>query len=359
MAAPSAQELYDLGRAEAILRRPDLSVLPGDVSDMLLWGAVAMADRAIGYAAERFRATYLDGARGGDLEELAEDHYGLTRTPAVKATGSVTITRASGTGAATYPVGTVVATQRDALGEEVRFVTTQAAAWTSGTPNGAQTVTVAAANAGPAGNVAAGKVTRILDPAPASGTFSVTNAAVMVGGAEAESDEDLRARCRAYLLTLRRGTLSALEYGALQVASVKKASAVEDATGLVTVYVTDAAGNSSAEMTAAVTDELEQWRCAGSAVQVLGGAVLSIDVTLAITVRAGANSTQLAPLVVAAVTGRINRLRIGESLHPDYIQAAARAVDPDNILAVSVVAPVGVQDPADNQIIRAGTVTVS
>jgi hypothetical protein len=72
--APSAEDLYDLAKAELVLRRPELQVLPGDVSDMILWAIAAAADRVVGYAAEKFRATYVDGARGDDLTTLASDH---------------------------------------------------------------------------------------------------------------------------------------------------------------------------------------------------------------------------------------------------------------------------------------------
>lgn len=373
MASPTWQDLYNSGKAEAILRRPDVSVRAGDISDMLLAGGAAMTDRAIGYAAERVAATFLDGARGDDLTTLADDHWGVQRTEAVKAVGTVTFTRAGATAAtAEYPVGTVVATERDSRGVEVRYVTTAAATWAVST-NGDRTVATQAEVAGVAGNVAADAVTRIISASPGGGTYTITASAATVGGAEAETDAELRDRVRRVNLTQRRGTLEALEVGALEVAIVKKATAVDDGTGLVTVYVTDASGGSTGTtqtvspslvddgtMTMKVAIELIEWAAAGGLVNVTGGTLQSVDITVALTVRLGVDVTALIAAVQTSITTAVSRLRIGETLYKSLIQAAARAVDPDNILECSVTLPATDTAPSTaGHIIRAGTVTVS
>jgi uncharacterized phage protein gp47/JayE len=372
VAAPSWAEFFDDGATEATTRRPDLAIREGDISEMLIAGAASMADRVAAYASERFAVTYLDGAKGSDLTTLADDHWGIQRQAANPAAGSVTFTRSGATAnPVSWPIGTIVATVRDAQGNEVRFLTLQAANWAASV-NGAVSVNVEAETGGTDGNVLAGTVTRIISTSPGEGTYTLNNAALFAGGTEEENDESLRARVRSFPATLRRATLDALEYGALQVPGVAKASAIEADDGAVTVYVTDASGASTGttvlssasttddgSMTHDVAIELHGWRAAGSFVVVTGGQLQTVDIEVALTVRIGVDVAQLALQVEAAIDGAVSRLKIGETLYKSLIQAAARSVDPDNILEVEVVSPVTNTAPTDGSyIIRAGTITV-
>lgn len=355
--APSFQDLYDLGKAEALVRRPDLSVAEGDVSDMFLAGAAAMADRLIGWAADRIRATYLDGASGDDLTTLADDHWSVQRRFAVQAVGQVTFNRATAAaGAGTIAAGSLVATQRDANGQEVRYYTDSSVSY-GAAETGNKTVNCTAEFGGKAGNVAAAKVTRIVTNQWDT-SLTVTNASPMAGGAEAETDDQLRDRVRGLLTTLRRGTLKALEVGALQVETVQVATVVEETdgnlvpTGIVTVYISDASGSSNPTMINDVKAELENWRAAGSVVNVVGGTLLIQPVVIQLTVKAGVNTNSLVDDVKAAIVARLDRLGIGERLYVTNIRSAAIAVDPDNILEVAVVTPAVDVQPAGNQLLR-------
>lgn len=359
--APSAQELYDIAKAELVSRRPDLQVLPGDISDMLLWAIAAGADRVVGFTAERFRATYVDGARGEDLTTLASDHFGLERFEAVQAVGSVTFSRSNGPSApaGTISLGTVVATTKDINGVEVRFTTDADQAWLLG-ENGSKSVGVTAEIGGKSGNVAAAKINRIITSL--FDTFTVTNAALTAGGAEAESDQELRERIRGFNQSLRRGTLDALEFGAKQVQTVHTASASQDATGLVTVYVSDEDGNSNADMVADAAAELVNWIAAGITVQVLGAVVYTLTpITITLQVRSHVDVAAITSQVKNAIVARIGKLRIGETATRSAIQQAAMNVDIDNIIGVSVIAPAADVVPTANQVIRttAGDISVA
>lgn len=376
MAAPTFDELHDLGKAEAIDKRPKLGIRIGDISDILISGAAAMADRLVGWFAERVAATFLDGATGEDLTTLAADHWGIQRRTALKSTAQIEVTRASADATSqTFAIGTVVATARDSRGAEVRYLTTTAASWAVST-NGARTVNVEAEIAGVAGNLAdEDLITRLVSSPPAGGNYSITSSTQPAGGAEEEDDSTLRDRVRKYPSTLRRGTLYALEYGALSTsnAGVAKANAVQDNTGLVTVYVSDASGASSGTtkevdpdliddglMTTRVAIELLKWACAGSLVQVTGGAVQLVNITVAITVRLGVDVTQLITDIEDAIEARVNRLTIGDTLYKSDIINAVKAVDPDNIVNVSVTLPaVDTAPSTPGNIIRSGTITVS
>jgi hypothetical protein len=201
--------------------------------------------------------------------------------------------------------------------------------------------------------VAAGAINRVVSTIFDS-TIAVTNSAVTVGGGEEETDEELRERIRSFSTTLRRGTLAALEYGALQVATVSQSTAVEDSTtGLTTVYVTDASGASNAAMVADVVDELENWRAAGSLVTVTGGSLYTLNpIQITLSVRTGVDTAAIAADVKDAIVARIARLKIGETCRREIIQQAALNVDPDNITGCTVVLPAADVDPADNQVIR-------
>jgi hypothetical protein len=232
----------------------------------------------------------------------------------------------------------------------VELVTDDPVSWGVGEA-GPKSVNVTAVTGGLAGNLAAGKITRI--STTLFDTFTVAQSAPTLGGAEAESDDELRARIRVFTTTLRRGTLAALEFGSLQVPQVKNATAVEDAGGIVTVFVTDVNGASNAAMVSDVLDELEEWRAAGSIVNVTGGALYSLNpIQITLAVRAGTNTAAIASDVKKAIVARIGKLRIGETCKREIIQQAALNVDLDNIIGCTVLLPAADVVPAANQIIR-------
>lgn len=376
MAAPSFEDLFNIGKAEAILKRPTLGVRTGDITEMLISGAAAMADRLIGWFAERIAATFLDGAQGDDLTLLAADHWAIQRNAATKSVATVTFTRAGADATSqTIPIGSTVATAVDSQGKDIRYVTTTAAVWAI-SENSSKTVSVEAVVAGVSGNLAAANlITRIISTPPAGGTYTITASTLPAGGAEEESDEDLRDRVRLYPATLRRGTIAALEYGAKQTVgiSVGKANAVQDSSGLVTVYVSDTSGNSTGgtvavgpsvvddgTMTKKVAIELYDWACAGALVNVSGGAVQTVNITVAIAVKLGVDVTQLISDIQSSVSARVNKLNIGDTLYLSDIVSAVKAVDPDNIVNITVTNPVVDTVPTTpGNIIRPGTITVT
>lgn len=376
MAAPSFDDLFNLGKAEAILKRPALGVRVGDISEMLMAGAAAMADRLIGWFAERIAATFLDGATGDDLTLLAADHWNIQRRAATKAVATVTFNRASANATAqNFPIGTTVATERDSQGNDIQFVTAAVASWGI-SENGAKTVACEAVVAGTSGNLSnVNLLTRIISTPPAGGSYTITASSLPAGGSEEEADDDLRDRVRLYPSTLRRGTIPALEYGAKSVKSiaVAKASAIQDVTGAVTVYVSDASGNSTGTttlvsastiddgtMTKKVAIELFNWACAGSLVNVTGGSVQTVNIEVSIAVKIGIDVAQLIVDIQDSVEARVNKLNIGDTLYLSDIISAVKAVDPDNIVNITVDLPLTDTVPSTpGNIIRPGTITVN
>ena len=371
--APSFNDTLSVGQAEAQARRPDLAFNDGDVSLAMLHAAAAMVDADIRFSAQAFRATFVDGATGADLTALVDDHYNIQRTAATAAQVTLSLSRTSGGGAGSFSAGHQFGTEFQADGSQIIY-TLDAVLNVGAGDNGPFSVECTAVETGPQGNVAASTVTQIIDT-PFDDTFTVTNTAVAGGGNNEESDEDLRARARQFFSTAVRGTLAALETGALEIATVKVASAVEDnTTGQVTVRVSDADGNSTAQMISDVTAELENWRCAGSSVTVVGGTQLLVDAILTLTVRAGFDVAAAAPTIIDAVETRIGKLKGGDTLFLDMWVAAAVSAFPDDILDVNLADSTGEStivvggtgqtgDPANvvptiGQTIRAGAVTV-
>lgn len=355
MSAPSHDQAYDQGRVVGLVARPDLLLSPGDAADLPIRYAAVMADLIVGWAAVRIAALFYDGAEGDDLSLVGRDRTGQERFAASAAIGQVTFARAAGV-SGTIPAGTRVATVVADDGSFVTVTTNVDVIWLIG--DTARTVAATATVAGAAGNVGIGGLSRILDALFASG-FSVTNADAFAGGNEEETDAEYRQRLRTFNQTLRRGTLKAIEFGALQVPQIKRATVVETTVAVVTVYVTDGAGGSNPAMVAAGQAEIENWRAGGVAVTVTGGAIFTQPITLSLAVRTGVNVAGLVTRVQQAVTSAVNALRIGETLYRDLIQSAARAVDPGSIVSVSVAVPAADIVPTANQIIRTSAVTVS
>lgn len=352
MPAPSQRDLFEQTRAAFLVQRPDLVALPGDTSYFLSTAAVAAGDLILGSFGQRVAETYLDGAQGDALTALVRDHWGIDRVLAVSSRGQVTLSHVAGpTG--TIPAGSRVATQPDASGAFQTYLTDVDLVWGAG--DNSLSVAATAKDGGMAGNAAAGTVTRVLDSL--FDTFTVTNASRFAGGAPAQTDPELREAARGFQRTVEKGTLAALEFGATQIPArtVKIATAVEDPSGITYLYVADGQGNSNSTMVDAVTAILPNWRAAGSLVQVVGGVLYTQAISVSLVVKAGVSIPALAARVRTAIAAAVNRLPIGATLYTSLIQAAARAVDPTNIIEVIVNNPGASVAPDAGQVIRTST----
>ncbi len=169
-----------------------LAYLPADLDksegsfiyDALAPVAAELTQAAI-WAQEVLRRGFAQTTFGQYLDLRAEEH-GLTRKPAVKATGQVTFTGTPGT---VIPAGTQVSTAGSEAAPAIFFVTKSDA--TVGA-DGTITVDIEAVEAGSSGNVAAGTITMLAQPV--GGVTSVTNATATSGGTDTEDDESLLAR---------------------------------------------------------------------------------------------------------------------------------------------------------------------
>lgn len=346
---PAWQDLYDVGKATLQARRPSLVVEEGDVSDAIIAGTATCGSSIIAYANRRFKACFLDGAHGADLTALAFDR-GVTRDTGSEAIGTYTISRPTvGLGAGTIVEGTRVATEPDDTGAFATYTLDEDVVF--GALDLTKDVQATCTAVGKIGNVAEDQILRFLDNV-FDPSLVISNDERFVGGIEEESDAELRDRVRGFFLTQARGTIDALIFGSRQVPGVDRVTVVVDDSGLITVYVADAEGNSNAAMVAAVALELESWRDAADLLYVTGGVILSVSVDLTLTVKSNTQVATLLDRVRQAVVSRLSLLNPGETLYRDMISAAVREVDKDAILSVQIVTPAANLTPETNELIR-------
>lgn len=163
----------------------------------------------------RLRAVFsIDNASGSDLDARAAEIVPgiIRRRSALPASGNVIFSRPGTTGSLSIPAGTQVGATDDQ--GQVRFRTTVA-----GTiPNGSTTsgvVNVTCSISGIRGNVIAGQINQMVTRV--AGVTAVTNPTGFSNGQDRESDTSFRARLKAFVQAISRGTVVAIEGFAKQV----------------------------------------------------------------------------------------------------------------------------------------------
>ncbi len=361
---PTRVDLFNLGADEVLnrsaVRPPGQRLDPAQVftsgSDIniLIASSSAMAEEIMRQTALRVGALYLDGAEDIELDRLVADRYStsVVRKDASPAAAILTISRVAGSlPAVTFPVGTKFKTQGG-----VEFISTVVSS-ISALSTGPTFVTVQAIQAGLTGNVAVGTITQFSVP-PSDPNLMVTNVEPAAGGDQRESDASLRERARAFFLSARRGTLAAIEFGALTVQGVRQATAVEeinsagDPTGRVYLYICDAQGNGNQLLVNAVRAALVEYRAAGIIVDVSGATPLFVPITYNLRFRAGIDTTTAFSQVQTATIAAVNALAPGQTLTVSLLFATARSVPGVIVLDDAIVAPIGDLVPVGGQVIR-------
>ena len=252
------------------------------------------------------RQLFPSTATGEYLDRHAAER-GLTRRSAETAAGSVTFTAQDTVHPdILIPAGTEVCTYADML----RFTTVSDVVLTSG--NSTVSADAAAVSAGAAYNARVGTVSLIVTPIPGIG--SVTNSAAFTGGADAESDDQLRRRVIDSYVNIVSGANAAYYKSlALSVPGVYSASVVGRGrgNGTVDVYISGV----GEAVTTAVKNQVQTLISAGRElnVDVLVRDPTAVPVALYIllTVEAGYDFTTVADEVDNTVSAYINALGIG------------------------------------------------
>lgn len=377
---PTFRDLFRVARDEVLARNSLLTRViverEGSDANALTAAGVSTGDATIGQLIRVDAALHLDSAKGEDLDRLVFDRYGLLRKPAVAASGTVQFTLpAPAASGFSIPAGTRLSTS-----DNIVFTTLTQVTFPSGS-SGPISVNVQSVLAGLSQQAQKSTITSILSTIPgAAPSLAVTNALATVGAADKESDSSLRNRAKKFYTTAARGTLAAIQAGALAVLGVETATAFEvlDENGggarlvevvvadqfteqLVDATVTPVAYQTQANTLAnTVLAGLVDVRAAGIQVAVIVGVVQLIGVTLALRFKAGADVDATTAAAKAAIVNYTNSLAPGASFIVDDAQKALQTVPGLFVTGGEIVSPSGDVIPTALQVIRTsfGLVTV-
>ena len=310
-------------------------------------------------------------SQGPDLDSWMAD-YGVTRLPAVAATGTVTFSRFTPTLQAVVPIGAQVITTDGSETFAVTLDTTNAAysaslgGYVLAANVASVSVPVAASVAGSGGNVVAGAISLIGTAIP--GVDTVTNAAAFTNGLDAESDAALRLRFVAYMASLSKATKGAVGYALMSLQQGLEYTITENADyngttdmGFFYVVLDDGSGHPSASLLASGVGAIDAVRPIGSRFAVFAPVVTTANVALTITTATGYDHPTAVGLVGTALVNYINALPLGSSLPYTRLAQVAYDAAPGVVDVSAILLNGGSADLiATNQnVIKAGTVTVA
>jgi phage-related baseplate assembly protein len=315
---------------------------------------------------------------GENLDSWMAD-YDLPRVGAMRARGSVTFSRFTAVqpaliagGAEESNTGAVVRTSEGAWGYRVLRDPAHASwnetlgGYVIAAADTQVTVPVIAVEAGAGGNAAAGTVTLLTGSIPAIDL--VTNAAGFTGGTEPELDDAYRVRFRAYLASLSRATLPAVDFAisgvqagiSWQVLEWQDAAG-EEKVAHFTVVVDDGSGNPPNALVSRVQLAVEAVRPLGISFSVVKPTIRWAAVSMALATVPGVDRPAVVAAVAAAVRAFINGLAVGQPLPYTRLAQVAYAASPHVTNVTSVLLENGTADipGAPRQAIRPAVVAVS
>lgn len=337
--------------------------------------AVAEANAALvlwlqGLIVQLLALTRAATAMGTDLDSWMAD-YGVTRLAAVAASGQVTFARFTATLQALIPIGAKVQTSDGAQKFSVVIDTAHAnysaalGGYVLSAGVASLAVPVKADVAGAGGNALAGAINTL--SSAIVGVDTVSNAATLINGLDAESDAALRARFVDYIASLSKATTAAAAYALSSIKQGTQYTLVENAQyngtadlGYFYVVVDDGSGAPTSEFLASAANAIDAVRPVGSRYGVFAPVVVTATVQMTVSVAAGYAAAATKTAVQGAVRDYINALPLGVSLN--YTRLAQLAYDASagvqNVSGVTLNGATADLAATNNQAIKAGTVTV-
>lgn len=254
---------------------------------------------------------FLSTATGDELDRKAAD-FNVARVQAAKAAGIISFER--GTPAPqNYHIyaGVRVSTPQDEYTVAVDFLTMEDTLLGEG--NLSAYAPIEAEYGGDEGNVAMYAIVTM--PSPVVGVTSVLNYEATIGGADAESDEDLRNRTIGSISPLY--SEAAIEAAAEGVAGIFDSAVIDlrDGSGNFCVYVCDIQGLLSSTLATDVQAIVDAVKVIGTVANVLGPTVIPVDVIGELTVLPEYSSASVLTRVTSAINDFIESLEIGDDFH--------------------------------------------
>ena len=335
----SREQLFNIGATEIQVRNKNRSpnnrisreaiYTPGSDVNVMLAAAAAMADECVRQDTLRQAATYLASASGEDLDRLIFDRYSpsIVRKRATSSVVTLTLSREippSNGNAFTLPTGTSVSTP-----DGIEFITTNPASFPLNS-TGPITVSAQAVYAGTEGNVDIGTITDFTSN-PGEPSLVVTNNEVAAGGTDTESDELLKSRARLFWQAVSKGTISAIEFGALTTPGVYKTTAEEqylnnEPTGVIRLYISDVNGQSNQLLVSAVQNTLREYRAGGVVVNILSTIPRYEQISYRVSFVQGIDTTAAIQQIKDLTVQIINNLEPGEDLLISQLYSILRSV---------------------------------
>jgi uncharacterized phage protein gp47/JayE len=349
---PTRSDLFRVGAAEVFARsalrpagkrlKPEAVFTDGTDANILIAATAAMGDEALRHLSARIMALYLDSATEEDLDRLVADRISPTmpRKGASRALVPVLFSRTDTAETADIDLGTEITTADGTV-----FVTVQATTFGVGM-TGPLSALAQSTLAGRGGNVDTGTISQFVS-APSKPDITVINAEPAAGGQDQESDAEYRSRAKDFYLTVRRATLSAIEFGALTVPGVSRVSVVEETdsngfpTGKVYVYIADIEGRGNAALVDAVYIALLDYRAAGIVPGVLAGVPQLVDIAYQVQFDSATDTRQAIARIKSATVSSMETLRPGNILRLSSLYSIARSVSGVIVPANALVAPAG------------------
>lgn len=308
-----------------------------------------------------------------DLDTWFAD-FGFTRNAATFATGSVVFSRFTASVTSLVPVGSQVTTADGTQTYTITADTTNSAY--DATQNGyvinsgvaSITVPVVASNAGLAGNAASGTVTVIVGTI--AGVDTVTNTSEFVGGADAESDDDARARFQDWIASLSKSTKNAILYAIAQVKSGVTSSLTENQDyngdshpGYFYAVVDDGSGDPPDSFISTVYNAIDAVRGFTVAFGVFKPNKITANVALTLTISSSDTAivSQVKSLASSDIENYINSLAMGELLPYSKISQLAYSASDyiTNVSAITINSGTSDIVASAKDVVRAGTITVN
>lgn len=308
---------------------------------------------------------------GSDVDSFIGD-FGLVRTPAATAQGTVTLARFSPVAAAFVPVGSLTRTADGTTTFQVIADATNATynagagGYTIPAGTASLDVPVAAQVPGTAGNVDAGTITLLASAL--SGVDTVINAAPTSGGADAETDAAAKSRFPLYLASLAKATRSAIDYAISQVQTGIRWDVISNEdpsgayrSGYFLVVADDGAGNFPGSLFTRVYAAVDAVRADGITFEVVGAEQVPASVNMAITTAAGVDHATAVGRVAAALQAFISGLGIGQTLPFTKLAQVAYEADPgiSNVGSVLLNGATADLVVTKRRVAQAATITVS
>ena len=317
------------------------------------------------------QSTRASTSAGPDLDSWMLD-FGLTRLPAVAATGVVTFSRFVNNLPATIPVGTVVKTSDGSTSYSVT-ADSSLSIWQTSTatyilPGGVSSadLPVACTAGGSFGNVLAGAVAVIAASLP--GVDQVNNMSPLSNGVDAETDQDFRNRFQNYLTSRSRATVGAVQNAIANVrqgldVTIEENTAADGTAkvGSFLVIVDDGTGYPSSDLLSTAAVAIDEVRPIGASFSVIPPQVLTVNVSLTAVFSSAATALVGVQAIQNYVAVYLNSLPIGRGASITRVaQSAYRTgLSLENVTGIQLNGSSSDIIPPPRTVIKAGQVAVT